>query len=286
MPGSRVLEGYTVSVLGAGRIGQAILRSLAPCGARLIGTGRRNATLRAIAETGAEPLRDNRLAVERADIIIVSVKPYQFAELASEISGLVGGKTVISVVAGVKLETLKAAFPGARVVRAMPNINALIGKSTTAIATDPQGERDGALRLAEKVFSCLGTVYTIPEEWFDTWTALVGSSPAFLAEIIDGLVLGAVMTGMPRELAYKALLDAIKATAEHLQLTPYHPLQLRDEVTTPAGTTIYGLKILESRGVKSGLMEVVETSTERGRILGEMIDHKVRKQIGNPQNPA
>ena len=272
------LENTTIAVIGAGRIGQAILRGLRECGPKLIGTGRRRETIRAVEEIGARALLDNRRAAEEADIIIVSVKPYQFPDIVPDVAPASRGKLLISVVAGVAIHTLLEAFPAAYIVRAMPNINSLIGKSTTAIAVAP-GVPEDQVRLAEKVFECLGTVYRIPEEWFDTWTALVGSSPAFLAEIIDGLVLGAVMTGMPRELAYKALLDAIKATAEHLMLAPLHPLQLRDEVTTPAGTTIHGLRVLEARGVKAGLMEVIERSSRRGAELARQIDEAVRREL-------
>jgi len=182
------------------------------------------------------------------------------------------------VVAGVKLSTLRAALPGAEVYRAMPNINAVIARSTTALAPHDARSTPGG-RLAEELFRCLGSVYWIPEEWMDAWTALVGSGPAFFAEIVDALVLGAVMVGMPRELAYAALLDAMKATAEHLESRSVHPLELRDEVTTPAGTTIHGLIKLESEGVKAGLMKVVEASTRRGRELGALIDAAVRRSL-------
>ena len=271
------LAGASIAVIGAGKIGRAILRSAGPCAARAVGTGRRGETLEAVRRLGFEATRSNREAARSADLIVVSVKPANFAEVALEIAGEARGKTVVSIVAGVKLATLRRAFPGAEVYRAMPNINALIGESTTALSPiEPRGPRAG---LVEELFRCMGRVYWIPEEWMDPWTALVGSGPAFLAEIIDALVLGAVMTGMPRELAYKALLHAIQATARHLEQRPSHPLELRDEVTTPGGTTIHGLMRLESSGVKAGLMRVIETSTLRGRELGMSIDAAVRSLL-------
>ncbi len=275
---SSSLSGVTLAVIGAGRIGQAIIRAAGRCVSRVIATGRRAETLEAARALGAEATRDNAYAARQADLMVVSVKPHHFPVVAPEIRGAVEGKVLVSIVAGVKLSTLRLAFPGAEVYRAMPNINALIARSTTALATEnnSKGPRAG---LVEGLFKCLGSVYWIPEEWMDAWTALVGSSPAFIAEIVDALVLGAVMVGMPRELAYKALLDALKATAEHLERSPAHPLQLRDEVTTPAGTTIYGLMKLESEGVKAGLMKVIEASTRRGSQLGESIDKMVREAL-------
>jgi len=272
------LRRLTLAVLGAGRIGQAIIRASKPCFSRVIGTGRRPETLRAVEGLGAEASRDNRWAAGEADVVVISVKPHHFAEVARAIKGVVEGKIVVSVVAGVRLQTLREALPGAEVYRAMPNINALIARSTTALAPHDARDREDAA-VAEALFKCLGSVYWIPEEWMDAWTALIGSSPAFLAEIIDAMVLGAVMTGMPRDLAYKALLEAVKATAEHLEKRPTHPLQLRDEVTTPAGTTIHGLIKLESEGVKAGLMKVIEASTKRGRELAALIDSAVRRSL-------
>jgi pyrroline-5-carboxylate reductase len=273
-------KNFSLAIIGAGRIGQAIIRATRSCVSNIIGTGRRDETLKIVSSLGAEATRDNRLAAEKADIIIISVKPYQFADVALDIKDSVNGKTLISVVAGVTLKTLKQVFPQAKVFRAMPNINALIAKSTTAIATTPETSIETKL-VVEELFKCLGSVYWIPEEWMDIWTALVGSGPAFLAEIIDALILGAVMAGMPRELAYKTLLDVIKATATHLESTTAHPLQLRDEVTTPAGTTIYGLMMLESQGVKAGLMKVIYESYERGKKLGGDIDREVNRKLSH-----
>jgi len=273
------LSGLTLAVIGAGRIGQSIVRAARGCVARVVATGRRRETLEAVERLGAEATRDNRLAAREADVVVVSVKPHHFAAVAGELRGAVGGKVVASVVAGVRLATIRKALPGALAHRAMPNINALIARSTTALALSDGESRPPGWEVVEALFGCLGSVYWIPEEWMDTWTALVGSGPAFLAEIVDALVLGAVSMGMPRDLAYRALLDAVKATAEHLERRPTHPLQLRDEVTTPAGTTIHGLMRLESEGVKAGLMKVIEASTRRGRELGALIDSAVRRSI-------
>lgn len=272
------LHDLTLAVIGAGKIGQAIIKATRGCVSRIIGTGRRSETLRAIEGLGAEAMRDNAYAARVSDIVLISVKPYQFVEVAKEIRGSLKDKIVVSVMAGIRLSTLKSALPGADIYRAMPNINALIAKSTTALAPLDAQYNKGA-RLVEELFKCLGSVYWIPEEWIDVWTALIGSGPAFLAELIDALVLGAVMMGMPRELAYKALLDVLKATAEHLEHRRTHPLELRDEVTTPAGTTIYGLIKLESEGVKAGLMKVIALSTKRGKRLGAIIDSTVRGNL-------
>lgn len=274
----QALSNLTLAVIGAGKIGQSIIRATRSCVREVIATGRRRETLEAAEKLGARATRDNAEAARAADLIVVSVKPHHFASVAREIRGDAREKVVVSVAAGVRLATISRALPGSEAYRAMPNINAVIAKSTTALAMH-DSEKPPRAELVEGLFRCLGSVYWIPEEWMDAWTALIGSGPAFLAEIIDALVLGAVSVGMPRELAYKALLDVMEATAEHLRRRPTHPLQLRDEVTTPAGTTIHGLMRLESEGVKAGLMKVVEASTRRGRELGTLIDSAVRRSL-------
>ncbi len=266
-----------VAVLGAGKIGSAMVKGLIGNVKRVIATGRRDSTLAKIQELGALALRDNARAVSLADVVIISVKPYQLPALISEIKEAADSKIIVSIVAGVSRNTISRRLRGATVFRAMPNINAVIGKSTTAVVI---GDYDVESRLVvESLFRLMGTVYWIPEEWIDTWTGLVGSGPAYLAEIIDGLVLGAVSMGLPRDVVYKAVLDTIMATAELLSKDSRHPAVLRDEVTTPAGTTIHGLKVLESRGVKSALMEIVEAASRRGRELAREIDSSVDKAL-------
>lgn len=280
-----MLHTKKIAVIGAGRIGQVFVRELSKCSSQVYATARSEKTLKIIKQLGGEAFRDNKKASEKADIVIISVKPYQFPSIVDDLKETVSNKILISVLAGVNLNTIKETFPNAKIFRAMPNINAFIRKSTTALTYDPStrvSEEDR--RLVEQLFKCIGSVYWIPEEYMDTWTSLIGSTPAFLAEIIDALVLGAVMTGMPRHLAQEALLDAVKATMEHLQTVPVHPLELRDEVTTPGGTTIYGLKLLEARGVKAGLMEVIVESTKRGAELGRVIEEGIKKSLTKMKN--
>ena len=272
------LEKLKFAIIGAGKIGTAIIRSLISCGVtQIVGTGRREETLESIRRLGVEATRDNRWAASWADIIVISVKPYHLPKVAKEILYVVDGKILVSVVAGVRVKTLEKLFPGAIVYRAMPNINAVIGRSTTAVTPLREGEHSVIVDL---MFRCMGSVYWIPEELFDVWTALIGSGPAFIAEIVDALVLGAVSAGMPRDIAYRAVLDMIASTTRLLE-DNMHPSQLRDLVATPAGTTIRGIKVLEERAVKAALMEVIEKSAERSRELGEEIDRVVLEALTN-----
>ncbi len=273
------LSSTRVAVIGAGRIGSSLIQGLSRCGAlEVVGTGRRRETLENIARLGAKATADNRKAVERAGLVFISVKPIHYPAVAREIMGVVEGRIVVSVMAGVRLSTLRETLPGAVVYRAMPNINAMIGRSTTALT----GDRDAqpAAALVHEALQCIGSVYWVPEEWLDTWTALAGSAPAFIAELIDAMVLGAMAMGMPREVAEASVLNTLEATAQLLSRRKVHPAYLRDEVTTPAGTTIEGLKVIEKRGVKYALIEAIEATAKKASVLGGIIDRRVREELG------
>jgi pyrroline-5-carboxylate reductase len=272
------LSSTRVAVIGAGRIGSSIIRELLECGAlEVMATGRRRETLERAARLGARATANNREAVEKAGLVFLSVKPVHYPAVAGEIGGVVEGRVVVSVMAGVRLDTLRATLPGALVYRAMPNINAMIGASSTAVSGDRSAQP--AAMLVQEALQCIGSVYWVPEEWMDAWTALAGSAPAFVAELVDAMVLGAMATGMPRDIAEASVLDTLGATARLLARRKVHPAYLRDEVTTPAGTTIEGLKILEKRGVKYALIEAIEETARKASLLGRRIDEQIRRRL-------
>ncbi|MEM1982533.1 MAG: pyrroline-5-carboxylate reductase [Sulfolobales archaeon] len=269
-----------IAVIGAGKIGSAIIKGIKECysDVHIIATGRRDTTLENARSLGAEVTRSNKEAVIRADLVILSVKPHHFPVVIKGVGRDVwDGKTVISVMAGVKLNTLSSVLVGAKIFRAMTNINASVKKASTAIATLNSGDREK--EVVEDLFKCLGTVYWVPEEYIDIWTALAGSGPAFISEIVDALVLGAVASGMPRDIAYKAILDVLEGTAILLKNKDVHPAEVRDEVTTPGGTTIKGLAVMESRGIKSALIETIEAAYKRSFEIGNDIDLYIRKEL-------
>ena len=263
-----------VAIIGAGTIGSAMIKCIKECipNLEVIATGRSKETLERARMLGAEATNDNAYAVRKADLVIISVKPHHLPSVVEATQGLWKGKLVLSVMAGVKLSTLERLLHGAKVFRAMPNINVLIGMSSTAVT--PIG-REG-WEVIDKILRCFGKVYWVPEEYLDAWTALIGSGPAFIAEIVDALVLGAIAVGMPRSLAYQAILDVLEGTARLLRKNlDKHPAVLRDMVTTPAGTTIRGIMELESRGVKSALMHTVEEAYRASVMIGEKISRNI-----------
>ena len=175
-----------------------------------------------------------------------------------------------------RISTLEKLLPGATVFRAMPNINVLVGMSATAVA--PRGRKgweeiDGVLR-------CFGRVYWVPEEYLDAWTALAGSGPAFIAEIVDAMVLGAVAAGMPRNLAYQAILDVLEGTAKLLRENiDRDPAVMRDMVTTPCG---HSRKGADGDGVPRG--QISPYVHRRGGVQGVQGDRD--EDYAEPREPS
>mgnify|MGYP001626410566 FL=1 len=268
-----------IAVVGAGRIGSAVIKSLLKCGfSNIIATGRRDETLRNASSIGAAATRDNQLAVKSSEVVFLTVKPHHLPEVVKSVPAeLWAGRVVVSFIAGVKLATLEKVLRGAEVYRAMPNLNAEVCLSSTAVA---HGSSTTHISEVDKLLKCLGRVYWVPEEFLDAWTALAGSGPAFVAEIIDALVLAGVLVGLPRDLAYNAVLDVLEGTSALLRTAGYYPLKLRDDVTTPAGTTIRGLIALESEGVKAALMKAVEAAYKRSVEIGVEINERIKKELG------
>jgi len=270
-------EDLRVAVLGAGKIGSMLALGFRDCGARVIATARRRERVEELRAMGLDARLDNVAAVKASSVIVVSVKPYQYPALAKQIGPHVAGKAVVSVMAGVPLRLLRATLPGAEVYRAMPNINAAVKKSATAIvAPSDSSFRD----LVFSLFRCVGTVYELSEQLIDAWTAVAGSGPALIAEFIDALILGALAVGIPRHVAYDAILETLVGTAEYLRSRPEHPAALRDEVTTPGGTTIRALKALEARGMKAAIIDAVEKATSRARTLAREIEEELLENTG------
>ncbi len=268
------LKGISVAVLGAGKIGSILASGFRDCGARVVATARSREHIERLRMMGFEATRDNRAAVEKAQVVVISVKPYQYPVLAREIGEVVEGKPVVSVMAGVTTRILRSTLRGAEVYRAMPNLNAAVKRSATGLVV-PKGARFRDLVVS--LFTCVGRVYEIPEQLIDAWTAVAGSGPAMIAELIDALLLGALAVGIPRELAYDAILQTLIGTAELLRAKPEHPAVLRDEVTTPGGTTIRALKVIEARGMKAAIIDAVEKATARARTLAREIEESLKE---------
>lgn len=259
--------GFLGSGKMAGALVQGVIRSGAISAADITVADAVPAAAEALAKsTGAAIAATNAALAAGADAIIVCVKPGDALAALRELK--LAGKLIISIVAGIPISTLAAAAgEGARIIRVMPNTPALIGKGAAAYALGPGvTEQDAA--VAEKIFGSVGVIVRVKEELIDVVTGLSGSGPAFAYLVVEALADGAVLMGLPRDLALKLAAQTVAGSAEMVLQTSQHPAALRDMVTSPGGTTIAGLEALEANGARAALIAAVRAATERARVLG------------------
>ena len=205
-----------------------------------------------------------------ADAIVLAIKPQIFAAITQE---LVDARikeaqpAIISIMAGVTLQQLETAFPQLPVIRAMPNTPATVGAGMTAIALGNCAS-DTHKKIALQLFSAVGEVVEVSESLMDAVTGLSGSGPAYVAILVEALADGGVAAGLPRAIANQLAQQTVKGTLQLLQETSIHPAELKDRVTSPGGTTIAGVSVLEKAGFRSALIEAVVAATKRSRELG------------------
>ena len=271
------LSTQTLAVLGAGSIGRALIGGLLR-GDDLT-PGRITATRRSaagLADLGAQfpgvaVTDDNVAAVREASVVIVSVKPQNAAALFAEVRGHLGpGTLVVSTLAGVTTGALADALgPDLPVVRAMPNTPALVDEGATAIAPGAHAT-EAHVALAREVFQAVGgVVEVVAEGLMDAVTGLSGSGPAYVFMVIEALTDAGVKQGLPRAVSRRLSMQTVLGAARLAIETGEHPAILRDQVTTPGGTTITAVAELEKQGLRSMFIDTVASATERSRQLGE-----------------
>ena len=272
-----MLRDQTLAVLGAGNIGRALVGGLLRGddldASRMRATRRTAHALDALRERlpGVTVTSDNVEAVRGATVVIVSVKPQNAGALLDEIRPhLQPGTLVLSTLAGVTTAAIADALAqDLPVVRAMPNTPALVDEAATAIAPGEYAE-ERHLALAREVFQAVGLVEVVPEHLMDAVTGLSGSGPAYVFMVIEALTDAGVKQGLPRATAGTLARQTVLGAARLAIETDQHPAILRDQVTTPGGTTISAVAELEKHGLRTMLIDAVAIATERSRQLSEI----------------
>jgi pyrroline-5-carboxylate reductase len=221
-------------------------------------------------ETGAESAASNAAAAKFANVLVLATKPDQVAAALAEISGaFTKNHLLISIAAGVTLAKLEAALPAeARVIRVMPNTPALVGAGASAFALGKSATvADG--ELAKKLLSAVGVAFQVKENLLDAVTGLSGSGPAYVYQFIEALSDGGVAAGLPRDIATKLAAQTVLGAAKMVLETGQHPGALKDQVTSPGGTTIEGLHELEKGRLRAIVMSAVRAATEKSKKLGQ-----------------
>ena len=218
---------------------------------------------------GVQISATNHEAVVSGDVIVLAVKPQVTAAVLKEIGDGLAKRLVISVVAGVRLiRIIEACGPQARVIRAMPNTPAMVGEGMTALAIGP-GVGDSEVACARQIFESVGKVVPVDERFMDAVTGLSGSGPAYVFLMIEAMADGGVKMGLPREMASLLAAQTVLGAARMVLETGQHPARLKDQVASPAGTTIAGLHRLEQGGLRGLLIDAVEAATKRSQELGD-----------------
>ena len=219
-------------------------------------------------ESGIRVAKNNREVVAASQVVLLCVKPEDALAALSGASQELKGKLLISIVAGITIDSLQeAAGAECRVVRVMPNTAALVQKGASAYATG-QGVTENDVAVVEQIFTSVGRAFHVKEALLDAVTGLSGSGPAYVYLFIEALADGGVQMGLPRDLATKLAVQTVAGAAEIVSETMMHPALLREMVTSPGGTTIAGLAELERRGVRFAVMDAVRAATLRARELG------------------
>lgn len=219
---------------------------------------------------GVQVTAENAAAAE-AEVLLLAIKPQIFSIVVAGMEKALAARSspllVLSILAGTPLSKLEAAFPDQPVIRAMPNTPATVGAGMTAIAPGTHAQPQH-LAQARQLFEAVGEVVEVPETAMDAVTGLSGSGPGYVALVIEALADGGVAAGLPRAIALQLALQTVKGTAQLLQESNQHPGQLKDQVTSPGGTTIAGIAALERAGLRSALIEAVLAAYRRSQELG------------------
>ena len=254
--------------IGAGKMATALIRGMIRHGTppELISASDPDPSARTtlVGETGIATFDSNSEVIRESDVVVLAVKPQMMAPVAAELRPLLtSGHLIVSVAAGVSLATLASGL-GAdrRLARAMPNTPALVGEGAAAYCLGPAALPGDEAIVAECLRS-VGKASRVPETLLDAVTGLSGSGPAFVYVMIEALADGGVRAGLPREIALTLAAQTVLGSAKMVLETGQHPGSLKDQVTSPAGTTIAGLHALERGGVRAALMDAVEAAYRR-----------------------
>lgn len=270
----------SIFFIGAGNMGGAILKGLVRAGypVQQISFFEPSDSVASALETlGVKRVHKFSEGYGNADVLLLCVKPQIFSklpavwneELQNKQNDSLPGiekKMVISIMAGVTKEKIRQSIGNTEIVRIMPNLPLTVGKGTIALASD--GVSEETLTFAESIFDSVGTTCRVQESWMDAVTGLSGSGPAYVFEFIEGLIRGGVSMGLSREAASKLAISTVEGSVALLKESKKSPADLSAMVSSPGGTTIAGLEVLENNSFRGTLMETVKAATKRSKELG------------------
>jgi pyrroline-5-carboxylate reductase len=217
---------------------------------------------------GVQPFTDNSLAAAQADVVVLSVKPQRLSGVLKELKGIRPEALVLSIVAGAPLQKISAALKHAAVVRAMPNTPAQIGEGITVWTASPNVS-DEQKEIARSILSALGEeIFVEDENYLDMATALSGTGPAYVFLFMEAMIDAGVHMGFPRRIAEQLVLKTLTGSAAYYRKVQAHPAALRNQVTSPGGTSAEALYYLEKAGFRTAISRAIWAAYQRSLELG------------------
>lgn len=262
----------TIAVLGAGKIGESLLSGLLHAGREpgdLLFTER--SAERAAELTGRYGIKHVDVAgAMAAEVLVVSVKPQDIEPLLEELAPAVSpGQLIVSMCAGLPTALFERWLPaGTPVVRVMPNTPMLVGEAMSAVSGGAHAGNEH-LDLVEELLGSVGKVARLPESKLDAVTALSGSGPAYFYYVVESMIEAGILLGVPRDKAADLVVQSAVGAAAMLREGDGHPVMLREGVSSPAGTTIAGIRELDRHGVRAALVDAIEAAHDRSVELGK-----------------
>ena len=267
------LDPRRIAILGCGKIGEALLAGLLSTGWRkpdeIVVTARRDERLAELGEShGVTATRSNAEAVAGAGVVVIAVKPQDFDVLLGEIGGLLSPEhVVLSIAAAVPTAAIERRIADSvPVLRAMPNAPTTVHEGVAGLCAGTHAG-ESHLAAAEDVLSHVGRVVRVPETYMDAVTAVSGSGPAYFALLAESMIEAGILLGLSREISTDLVVQTMFGTAKLLRDEKMHPVELREMVTSPGGTTIRALHELEQAGVRAAFLNAIQAAMVRSREL-------------------
>lgn len=268
-------ETKTIALIGPGVMAEAIIGGLLRQGIttpdHILISGPRPARIDELEQRyGVSGFSDNREAARWADVVILSIKPQRLYKVLFNLSGNIPAHAlVLSIIAGASMQTISEGLKHAAVVRSMPNTPAQIGEGITVWTASP-AVLENHLEQARQILSALGTEVFVEEEYYlDMATALSGTGPAYVFLFMEALIDAGVHMGFPRRIAEQLVAQTIQGSVSYYHKHKDHPAQLRNQVTSPGGTTAQALYYLEKAGFRTAISRAIWAAYERSQELGK-----------------
>ncbi len=264
--------------LGAGAISEAMLKGILeagvlPAGQITISNQQNSGRLAQLSEIyGVHTSREKSSEIAEADIVILAMKPFDLRQALQEVRGAITPRQlIISVVAGASTEAIEAQLSdGVPVVRTMPNTSCFVQQSATAISRGRHATEE-QIEQVRQIFAAIGTVTVVEEHLLDAVTGLSGSGPAYIYYVVESLMQAGQMAGLAEEVCRDLLIQTLYGSASMLKVTGKAPQELRRQVTSPNGTTMAGLAVLEQGELPGLFQKAVEQATRRATEMGQEI---------------